>query len=167
MRLATHALSDSHLARLAETIGLLAGRGADLSPLTPFRLGIIGTGTLDLLIPALIGSAARHGIRLECVPAEYRQIAQEALDAESKINRAKCDAVLIAADYRSLPIPASLKDRNGCVDACITFLDMVREGFRRNSGSVNIIQTFAPPAETHSEALIPESPARCGVSLPR
>jgi FkbH-like protein len=147
MRLATHALSDTQLTKVSETIGFLSDRGADLSPLTPFRLGIIGTGTLDLLLPALIGTAARHGIRLECVQPEYGQIAQEALDPDSKINRAKCDAVLIAVDYRSLPIPEAMRDRNGCVDACIGFLDMLRDGFRSNGGAPSIIQTFAPPPE--------------------
>ena len=147
MRLATHALSDTQLTKLSETIGLLSASGADLSPLTPFRLGIIGTGTLDLLLPALIGTAARHGIRLECVQPEYGQIAQEALDPGSRINRAKCDAVLIAVDYRSLPIPGAIRDRTGCVEACISFLDMLRDGFRRNGGAPSIVQTFAPPPE--------------------
>jgi FkbH-like protein len=148
MLLAGYALGDSQLERLAATIGALAGRGVDLSPLTPFRLGIVGTGTLDLLIPALIGTAARHGIQLECVHAEYGQIAQEALEPDSTINRARCDAVLIAVDYRSLPIPAVLAERDGCVDACIGFLDMLRDGFRRNSGALAIVQTLAPPPET-------------------
>jgi len=146
-QLATHALGDNQLARLAGTIRSLAGSNADLAPLTPFRLGVIGTGTLDLLIPALIGSAARHGILLECVQAEYGQLAQEALEPGSKINRAGCDAVLIALDHRSLPIPAGLADRAASAEASIAFLDMLREGFCRNSGAACIIQTVAPPPE--------------------
>jgi len=145
-QLATHALGDNQLARLADTIRSRAASGADLAPLAPFRLGVIGTGTLDLLIPALIGSAARHGILLECVQAEYGQLAQEALEPDSKINRAGCDAVLIALDHRSLPISVGLADR-ASAEACIAFLDMLREGFRRNSGAASIVQTVAPPPE--------------------
>ncbi|MDR3507354.1 MAG: HAD-IIIC family phosphatase [Caulobacteraceae bacterium] len=145
--LATHALGDNQLIKLAETIGALAARGANLSPLTPFKLGIVGTGTLDLLIPALIASAARHGVLLECVSAEYGQIVQQALEPESRINAARCDAVLIALDYRSLPIPAGLGERAASVEASIGFIDMLREGFRAASGAVSIVQTFAPPPE--------------------
>lgn len=145
--LATHALSDSQLIKLAETIHQLTAEGKDLSPLTPFKLGVIGTGTLDLLIPALVGSAARHGVLLECVHADYGQIAQEALEPDSKLNRAKCDAVLIALDYRSLPIAPGLHEREASVEACIGFIDVLREGFRANSGAVSIVQTFAPPPE--------------------
>ena len=62
IQLASHALSDSQLRQLAKTISGLRARGADLAPMTPFRLGILGNGTLDLLLPALVGSAAalRH-----------------------------------------------------------------------------------------------------------
>jgi len=108
---------------------------------------VIGTGTLDLLIPGLCASAARHGVLLDCVQADYGQIVQEALDPNSTLNRAKCDAVLIALDHRSLPITASLGARGGAVEACIALIDMLREGFRANSGAVSIIPTFAPPPE--------------------
>ena len=147
MRLATQALSDLQLSRLAETLGKLKTRGVDLAPLTPFRLGVIGTGTLDLILPQLVASAARHGVLLECVTGAYGQIAQEALDPASSINQARCDAVLIALDYRSLPIPAELAKRSASVGACLSFIDMLRQGFRDNSGAMSLMQTFAAPAE--------------------
>ena len=147
LTLATHALSDAQLRRLADAIAQLAAQGTNLAPLTPFKLGLVGTGTLDLLIPLLAGSAARHGIVLECVHADYGQIIQEALDPNSKLNRAKCDAVLVALDYRSLPIPSGLGDRGNSVEASAAFIDTLREGFHANSGAVCIVQTFAPPPE--------------------
>jgi len=147
LTLATHALSDAQLRRLADAIAQLAAQGTNLAPLTPFKLGLVGTGTLDLLIPLLAGSAARHGVVLECVHADYGQIIQEALDPNSKLNRAKCDAVLLALDYRSLPIPSGLGDRGNSVEASAAFIDTLREGFHANSGAVCIVQTFAPPPE--------------------
>jgi FkbH-like protein len=147
MRLAAHALTDADLTRLGETIGRLSVTGRSLAPLNPFKLGIVGTGTLDLLVPMLVGTAARHGVQLECVCAGYGQVAQEALEPKSKINSAKCDAVLIALDYRSLPIPPALGGRGSSLDACAGFVDTLRNGFRANGGAISILQSFAPPAE--------------------
>ena len=147
MRLAMHALSDTQLERLAGTVRTLLARGANLAPLTPFRLGVVGTGTFDLILPALIASAVRHGVLLECVTGSYGQLVQEALQSTSVINAARCDAVLLALDHRSLPIASSLADRGSSAAACLSFIDMLRQGFRDNSGASCVVQTFAPPPE--------------------
>lgn len=102
-RLANHALDDNQLGRLGRTIMRAAKKGRSLSPLSPFRLGLLSNGTLDLLVPQLVASAARHGLALECVAADYGQVAQEAFDPESRINTAKPDAVLFALDHRAFP----------------------------------------------------------------
>jgi FkbH-like protein len=155
--LATHQLSDSQLTQLAQTIADLRSAGADLSPLVPFRLGLVGNGTLDLLAPLLVASAARHGIALEVVQTEYGQLMQEAMSPQSGINSAKCDAVLLALDYRALPglgSPTSVND-------ALAFIGALREGFRQNSGAISIVQTFAPPAEAlfgHIDRVLDASP---------
>ncbi len=155
--LATHRLSDSQLTQLAQSITDLRSAGADLSPLVPFRLGLIGNGTLDLVAPLLVASAARHGIALEVVQTEYGQLMQEAMSPASGINSAKCDAVLLALDYRALPglgSPTSVND-------ALAFLGALREGFRQNSGAISIVQTFAPPAEAlfgHIDRVLDASP---------
>jgi FkbH-like protein len=147
IRLATHALSDTQLERLAGSIRTLVARGANLAPLTTVRLGVVGTGTLDLVLPALVASAARHGILLECVTGSYGQFVQEALQPDSAINAARCDAVLLALDHRSLPISSGLAGRDSSVAACLSFIEMLRRGFRDNSGASCIVQTLAPPPE--------------------
>jgi len=155
--LATHRLSDSQLTQLAQTIVDLRSAGADLAPLVPFRLGLVGNGTLDLVAPLLVASAARHGIALEVVQTEYGQLMQEAMSPQSGINSAKCDAVLLALDYRALPglgSPTSVND-------ALAFLGALREGFRQNSGAISIVQTFAPPAEAlfgHIDRVLDASP---------
>ena len=80
--LASHALTSNQLLRLAKLIDEARADGHPLTPLTPFRLGLLGNGTLDLIVPALTASAARHGIALECVPGSYDQVLQEALSPE-------------------------------------------------------------------------------------
>lgn len=142
--LASHALSDSQLNRLSDTIVAVSRRGADLAPLTPVKLGLVGNGTLDLIGPALTASAARHGVLLDCVQADFGQTIQEALDPSSTINRARPDAVLLGIDYRALP---NLSSPSGVADA-LHFVTTLREGLRRNCGAISIVPTFAPPPES-------------------
>lgn len=149
--LASHALDENQLNSLANAIGKARGAGRSLAPLVPFRLGLLGNGTLDLLIPALVSSAARHGFLLECVVADYDQIIQEATSPKSKINSAGVDAVLIALDYRALPLQFKLGDREvseTSVTRAFQYIDTVRAGIRQHSNAISIVQTLAPPVET-------------------
>lgn len=146
MRLAAASLNETQQTRLGEAITKLDRRGVDMAALTPLTLGIVGTGTLDLILPPLVTAAARHGILLRCVTGSYGQFVQDALDPNSAINRAPCDAVLLALDYRSLPISTKIGDRGAAVNAALSFVDTLRNGFRK-SGATVILQTFAPPPE--------------------
>jgi len=105
---------------------------------------------MDMLLPSLVGSAARHGIALEVIQPSYDQVAQEALTPDSKVNSSKPDAVLFALDYRALPLKLSLGDAeasSATVQGVLGYLQALREGIKANSNAVCIFQTFAPPAE--------------------
>jgi FkbH-like protein len=144
--LASHGLDENKLTRLAR---LLIARGTEalaLTPLQPFRLGIIGNATTHFLVPALIATAARHGLALECIEANFAQVMQEALSAESDINRASCDAVLLAIDQRGLPLGCEPGDALGAehaVDTALGYLDQLRLGIRQFSGATCIVQSVA------------------------
>src|SRR5580698_7157562 len=69
--LATAALDHNQLVHLAGTIEKLRARGADCKPLVPFRLALLSTATTDFIVPALVATAARHGIILEVVTGGY------------------------------------------------------------------------------------------------
>ena len=149
--LAGTALDGNQLSRLGRALARLREGGRDMAPLTPFKLGLLGNGTLDLLAPALIASAARHGILIEVVQADYDQVLQEALSPDSSINRAKPDAVLVALDMRGLPMratPGDLAAARATVEASIGFLSSIRTGFGQNSGAICILQTLAPAPES-------------------
>jgi FkbH-like protein len=149
--LANHALDEHQLARLGRVIQSAHARGASLSPLTPFRLGLLGNGTIDLMVPALIATAARHGIALSCVRGSYDQFLQDALDPASAVNRAKPDAVLLLLDHRGLaiqPAPGNAAAAAQGVDAAAGLLETIRAAVRANSGASCIVQTLAPPPET-------------------
>src|ERR1700722_14916204 len=115
--LATQRLDANQLQRVAGLIQTFRARGRDLKPLTRFRLGFIGNGTLDFIEPALVASAARHGIALECIRSGYDQVMQEALDPDSTLCRAAPDAVLVALDYRALPLHAAVGDSRAAEEA--------------------------------------------------
>lgn len=146
-RLATHALDVTQLRRLGGVLEGLRAEGRSLKPLTPFKLGLIGNGTLDVVAECLVASAARHGLELEVVTADYGQVAQEAFSPDSAINRARCDAVLLALDHRGLPFPGVGADEAGAaaaVERVTGHLDALRSALRANGGAVCLVQTVAP-----------------------
>jgi FkbH-like protein len=149
--LALHALDLNQLVKTAKSIDQMRLDGKSLEPLTPFRLAVLSNSTIDLIVPALVASAARHGIALEVIQPSYDQVAQEALSPDSKVNRSKPDGVLFALDYRALPLRQSLGDAEASASTVlgvIGYLQALRDGIKKNSNAVCIFQTFAPPVET-------------------
>src|SRR5579871_6025117 len=61
--LAGYALGESELGRLANAIKERRLSGASGS-LIPYRLGVVGNGTLEILAPSLVGAFARYGFAL-------------------------------------------------------------------------------------------------------
>jgi FkbH-like protein len=105
---------------------------------------------VHFIVPALVGSAARHGIALTCVAGDYDQVLQDALCADSAVNRAKPDAVLIAIDFRALRLGCALADKESAettVETARNYLEAVRSGIKANSQAVCIFQSSAPPPE--------------------
>ena len=150
-KLAAQALDSNQLISLSKTIGRLREQGTDLAPLTPFRLGVVGNGTQDLLIGPLVATAARFGIALECIMSEYGQMLQPATSADSALHKAKPDAVLLAIDYRGLPwrFGPELGEQSAAeVEAAFDFIAAIRRGIRNYSHVPCIVSTLVPPAET-------------------
>jgi FkbH-like protein len=149
-QLAGHALDENQLNRLAKLIHKARAAGHTLAPLTPFRIGILSNATSHFVVPALVASAARHGIALDCIEADYDQVVQAALSPDSPINRAQCDAVLVAVDFRGLPLNATPGDAPAArqtVEAALGLLDRIRHGLRAHGKAVCILQTLARPVE--------------------
>jgi FkbH-like protein len=148
--LATHGLDLNQLTRVAKLIARARAEAKSLEPLVPFRLAVLSNSTIDMIVPALVASAARHGIALEVIQPSYDQVAQEALTPDSTVNRARPDAVLFALDYRALPlklVPGDPEASAAMIDGAIGYLHALRDGIRANSTAVCIFQSFAPPAE--------------------
>ncbi len=149
--LAGYALDENQLRRLADAIASARAQGRSLDTLAPFKLAVLGNATLEPVVPALVASAARYGIALECVEADFGQTVQEALSPDSRVNRARPDAVLLALDYRGVAPSAPPGDSEAAaasVAGAIAFVSEVRAALRRNGGARSMVQTLAPPAET-------------------
>jgi FkbH-like protein len=148
--LARFDLDENQLNRLANAMSKARGKGDSLAPLVPFRLGILSNSTTDFIVQALVGSAIRHGIALECVESDYGQVMQSALSPESELNRAKPVAVLIALDYRGYPLESPLGDGEAAkasLSAAFGQLEAIRAGIHSNGNAVCILQNLAPPVE--------------------
>ena len=149
--LASFGLNLNQLTKLAKAIGKVRSEGKSLDPLTPFRLAVLSNSTIDMIVPALVASAARRGIALEVVQPSYDQVAQEALTPDSRVNSSMADAVLFALDYRALPLKLSLGDPDASavtVQGAFGYLQALRDGIKANSNAVCIFQTFAAPVES-------------------
>jgi FkbH-like protein len=150
-QLANHRLDESALNRLAKAIGRATAAGHGLAPLAPFRLGIVSNATSHFMCPALVATAARHGFALECVESDYGQTMQSALSPDSAVNRARCDAVLVAIDHRGLPLSGIAGDAvaaEDSVQASLGQLQAIREGLRANGAGACIMQTLPRPVES-------------------
>jgi FkbH-like protein len=159
--LATHALDENQLALLAKTLGTLRTKGTDLAPLTPFHLGIISNATTHHLVPALIGTALRHGIALTCTEAAYGQIMQAALAPEAAFGGARPDAVLLALDWRAFPLresPGDAAQAAATLKTCSALLDGIRAGLSGSGFTRCILCTLARPPEALFGSLDPALP---------
>jgi FkbH-like protein len=148
--LASSALDENQLVRLSKVIDQARSGGHSLAPLRPYRLGLISNSTTDFILPALVATAARHGIALECVAGNYDQAVQESLTPESIINRFRPDAVLIALDWRGVPLhyaPGHADGAHSAAKAVSDYLQLIRDGIQRHSEALCIFQNLAAPPE--------------------
>jgi FkbH-like protein len=149
--LANHAMNENQLARLARAIEAQRSKGRSLAPLTPIRVGLLGNGTVDLIVPALVATAPRYGLQLDCVRGGYDQFVQDALQPDSQFNQAKPDVVILALDHRALSLrntPGDQETATRAVDAAVDMLDALRSAIRRHSGALCIVQTLAQIPES-------------------
>lgn len=147
-RLARHALNLNQLTSLSKSMDRVNAADSTLTPLTPFRLGLVGNGTTSLLGPAIRASGARHGLLIEIVEGPYNQAIQAALDPGSILNTARPNAVLIAFDHRIVQLPDDKRDADQAANSVAAALDqvrMIRDGVTAASGAIAIFQTLAPP----------------------
>jgi FkbH-like protein len=149
--LAKYSLDDNQLSRLSKRLHLLKENKANLSPLLPLSIGVIGNATTKLVTPALIGSALRFGISLDVIEAEYNQVAQEAFSADSVFTGLELNAIFVSIDHHGLPFLPSPGNKilaNNNVQECFSFIKSVISSLRDRTGAQIILQNIVPPVES-------------------
>ena len=146
-RLAGHALGANELQRLARSVTqALADNAA--APLQEFTLGVVSNTTTDFILPALIGSAARHGIALRVATAPFGMTMQAALDPASEPLASRPHAILLALDYRAYFGDYALEDDpTARVTAALAQLQSLVTAFSDATRAVLLVQTIVAPPE--------------------
>ena len=143
------------LARLdLNQLGLLAGAVASHvagstapGPLTRVRLGIIGSGTLGLIEPAIAASALRHRVIATVIGGDYGSAMQDAIDPQSALRAAGLDLALIALDHRTLGLDRAQANPAAAIDAAAAMLGAMVDGLAASAAGGVMVATIVPPVE--------------------
>jgi len=145
-KLAGYALHINQMHSIAKVIAIAQKGNKDLRPLKPFSLGIVSNTTTSIIGPALVATAARYGFLLTVHEAPYDQAVQVALGEVEAFKDVAMDAILIAIDYKGLPVqsktPPFGKDTDA-VNESLDYLNMIRTQLKEKYGAPCIMQTCA------------------------
>jgi FkbH-like protein len=144
--LATARLTSSQAIELGRSLSRLREQQAELLPLSPLRLAILPSFTMETIADFIPAASARHGVAVDVATAEFDQILQTALDGQAEVFQPRPDAVLLLFDHRWLGIdrfdPSSEGD---LVDAGLGRVATCLEHLWENIGAQVIISTIAVP----------------------
>jgi FkbH-like protein len=151
--LAKFSLDESQLRRLYKKILACKFSQDKLNPLIAMSIGVMSNATTSFMVPALVGSALRHGISVNLIESQFNHVAQEAFSLEeSEFTRNPLDYILVAIDYRGLPIKACPGNEvlaSECVQACFEYIITIIRSLRSKTDAKIIIQNFPPPADEY------------------
>ncbi len=126
----------------------------------PIRLAVLGSSTVEQLLPGLRVGALRHGLWVDLHTVDYGQYLQAMMDPGSSLHRFKPEVILFAFD--ALHFIGSAADATTVAQA----MDRIRALWRtaqESVGSAVIQQTFLPialPLLGSNEHRVPNSPLR-------
>ena len=150
-KLAGYALHVNQIHRIAKVIAIAQKGNKDLRPLKPFSLGIVSNATTYVIVPALVATAARYGFSLTVHEAPYGQAVQVALGEVEAFKDVVMDAILIAIDYKGLPVQSNTppfgKDADA-VNESLDYLNMIRTQLKQKYGAPCIMQTCVHEPES-------------------
>ncbi len=96
--LAQRDLSFSQMLKVDRQLRALGQDRLVQAGLAPLRLAVLGSASLDHLLPGLRVAGARHGFALEIFRGDYGQYWHEIMDADGALRTFAPDAVLLALD---------------------------------------------------------------------
>lgn len=151
LQLAKFSLDENQLRKLSNRLLYLQSNKYSLAPLVSVNIGLVSNATTKLIAPALIGSALRYGISLTIEQAEYNQVAQTAFSTDTIFTGKALSAILVAIDYRGLPLTPTPGNRVAAdknILDCLAYVKSVTQSLSTNTGAQIILQNIAPPVDT-------------------
>lgn len=148
--LALARLDFNQLGHLAAAAASHVTAAATHGPLARLRVGLLGSGTLDLLATAVSGSALRHRVIATVVTGDYGSAIRDAIDPSSAFRREHFDTVIICLDHRSLGLDqprANAAEARAAVTAAIGTINAITAGLADNVSGAIIVATLVPPVE--------------------
>jgi FkbH-like protein len=150
-----HALS---LAQLdLNQLGHLAGAAASHvasapapGPLARLRVGLLGSGTLDLLAAAIPGAALRHRVIASVTTGDYGSAIRDAIDPSSGFRAEQFDTAVICLDHRTLGLDqprATAAEAQAAVAAALGTIDAIAAGLASNVSGTIIVTSLVAPVE--------------------
>ena len=151
-KLANYRLNINQLNTLSSAITRENCNNVDLSPLKPFNLGIVSNSTTHFISKSLVSTAARYGFLLTVCESPFDQVMQTALGEINEFNDANLDAILIAIDYKGLPVCKNNATKFGelskDVSESLNYLNSIRTHFKQRYNVPCILQTCAYEVES-------------------
>lgn len=148
--LASSRLDINQLERLAAALADHVATAPPSGPLARVRLGVIGSGTLGMVLPAVAASALRHRIVATVVGGDYGSAMQDALDPAGAFRAAGLDLALLALDYRTLGLDRpqlSAADAAAAVEAAVAMVQAMVDGLGQSITGGIMVATVVPPIE--------------------
>ncbi|UAJ11549.1 HAD-IIIC family phosphatase [Glacieibacterium megasporae] len=145
--LALGRLDLNQLGQLAGAVASYVATDAAPGPLARVRLGVIGSGTLGLIEPAIAASALRHRVIATVVGGDYGSAMQDAIDPQSALRTAGLDLALIALDYRTLGLDRAQPNPGAAVDAAAAMVGAMVDGLAASAAGGVMVATIVPPVE--------------------
>ncbi len=114
------------------------------------RLGVIGSGTLGMIEPAIVASALRHRVALTVVGGDYGSAVQDAIDVGGSFRSAGFDLAYVALDHRTLGLDrarATAAEAEAAVGSAAALLEAMIAGLAASAAGGVMVATIVPPAE--------------------
>lgn len=148
--LAQHALDDNQLRKLSKKYRQIKEADGDLSSLASVSLGLLSNATTKMMIESIQATSLRFGIAATIMDAPFNHVAQEAFSDDSFFADSDLDVLLIALDYRGLPIqpcPGVESRASKNVQECLAYLDSLIGSLHKKTSAQIILQNIVPPVE--------------------
>ncbi len=144
----------------------------EASGLPRIRLALLGSGTLDQLVPGIRVGALRRGLLADVWVAPYGQWRQQALDPSSELAGYAPDVVLLSLEggaiVPELPSDTPAREAELAIEGRIDELTAVWRAIQDRLRATVIQQTILPDQPAlfgHLDRLVPSSPAALAARL--